>query len=79
MEIFASPDYVWLWTLVLGGALYYPVRQLIWVLLVRRAERDGNDDADRRDRLKRRATITSLLLCFVFAFFYTGHLFTATP
>jgi hypothetical protein len=79
MEKFASPDYVLLWTLALGGALYYPVRQLIWVIQVRRAERDGNEDSERRDRLKRRATITSLLLCLVFAFFYTSHLFSGTP
>ncbi len=79
MEKFVSPDYVWLWALVLGGALYYPVRQLIWVLQVRRAERDGNEDSERSDRLKRRATITSLLLCFVFAFIYTSHLFSGAP
>ena len=77
MEKFASPEYSWLWALLLGGALFYPVRQLIWVLQVRRAERDGNDDADRRDGLKRRATVTSLLLCFVFAYFYTSHLFSS--
>ncbi len=79
MEVLSSPDYFWLWALVLGGALYYPVRQLIWVLQVRRAERDGNEDSERRDRLKRRATITSLLLCFVFSFFYTSHLFSGAP
>ncbi len=79
MEKFASADYFWIWALLLGGALFYPVRQLIWALQVRRAERDGNEDAERRDRLKRRATITSLLLCFVFAFFYTNQLFSGTP
>jgi len=79
MEKFASADYSWIWALLLGGALFYPVRQLIWVLQVRRAERDGNEDSERRDRLKRRATITSLLLCFVFAFFYTSQLFSGTP
>lgn len=75
MEKFASPDYFWIWALLLGGALFYPVRQLIWVLQVRRAERDGNQDEERRSVLKRRATITSILLCFVFAFFYTQRLF----
>lgn len=75
MEILYSPDYFWLWALALGGALFYPVRQLIWVLQVRRAERDGNYDGERRASLKRRATLTSLLLCLVFAFFYTQYLF----
>ena len=79
MEKFASADYFWIWALLLGGALFYPVRQLIFVLQVRRAERDGNQDPERRDRLKRRATITSLLLCFVFSFFYTSHLFSSMP
>ena len=75
METFASPDYFWIWALLLGGALFYPVRQLIWVLQVRRAERDGNQDEERRATLKRRSTFTSILLCFAFAFFYTQHLF----
>ena len=79
MEKFASADYFWIWALLLGGGLFYPVRQLIWVLQVRRAERDGNQEPGRRDRFKRRATITSLLLCFVFAFFYTSHLFSSMP
>lgn len=57
--------------------IFYPVRQLIWVLQVRRAERDGNQDQVRRDALKRRAAVTSLLLCFVFSFFYSHHLFTS--
>ena len=75
MEKFASPDYLWIWALLLGGALYYPVRQLIWALQVRRAERDGKRDEERRSALKRRASVTSILLCFVFAFLYTQHLF----
>lgn len=78
METFASPDYFWLWALGLGGALFYPVRQLIWVLQVRRAERDGDNDRERRASIKRRASVTSVLLCFVFAFFYTQYLFTGS-
>jgi hypothetical protein len=79
MEKFVSPDYMWFWALILVGALFYPVRQLVWVLQVRRAERDGNEDSERRDQLKRRATVTSLLLCIVFSFFYTSHLFSGAP
>jgi len=62
---------VFLWAIVLAVALFYPVRQLIWVLSVRRAERDGNEDEARRQALKRRATVTSVLLSFVFAVIYT--------
>ncbi len=70
-----TADYDWLWTIVLAAALYLPVRRLIWVLYVRRAERDGNDDEARREALKRRAGITAVLLCFVFAYFYVSSVF----
>ena len=70
-----TAEYDWLWTIVLAAALFLPVRRLIWVLYVRRAERDGNEDAARRDALKRRAGITAVLLCFVFAYFYVSTVF----
>jgi hypothetical protein len=74
-----TPQFQWLWTLALAAALYLPVRQLIWVLYVRRAERDGADDEARRDALKRRAGYTSVLLCFVFSYFYVLSLFQDGP
>ncbi len=70
-----TADYDWLWTIVLAAALYLPVRRLIWVLYVRRAERDGNEDEARREALKRRAGMTAVLLCFVFAYFYVSSVF----
>jgi hypothetical protein len=70
-ELF-SQKYQLLWALVLAAMLFYPVRQLIWALSVRRAERDGQPDETRRNRLRRRATITSIMLVFVFAFLYTA-------
>lgn len=79
MTALNSPDYFWLWALLLAAALFYPVRQLIWIVQVRRAERDGNPDEERRGALKRRATITSVLLCAVFSFLYTAHLFSRQP
>jgi len=61
------------WTLILAVLLFLPVRQLIWVLSVRRAERrDGPSDEPKRQVLKRRANFTAILLCFIFAYFYTG-------
>lgn len=60
-------------TLLLSALLFYPVRQLIWVLSVRRAEgRDGERDEERRIRFKRRATATAILLCFVFSVLFTN-------
>ena len=56
----------------------FPVRQLIWVVAVRRAERrEGTTDDARRQSLKRRASVTAALLCFVFAFFYTAQMLRA--
>ena len=73
-EIF-SRDYAPLWTVAISLALFFPVRRLIWVLSVRRTERDGKHDEERRQRLKLRAAVTAALLSFIFAFFYTGILF----
>ncbi len=61
------------WVLILALALFFPVRQLIWALAVRRAEkREGPTDEARRQSLKRRAAVTAALLSFVFAYFYTA-------
>ena len=76
-EIFTA-DYALLWTLAMALALFFPVRRLIWVLNVRRAERDGEEDAERRQRLHRRASATSALLCLVFAYGYVAWLFRDT-
>lgn len=70
-----TAEYAWLWTAAMALALFVPVRQLVWVLYVRRAERDGDEDQARRASLKRRAGWTSALLCFVFSFFYVLNLF----
>ena len=76
MAALFSPQYAWLWAIALGVALFFPVRQLIWVLSVRRAERrDGTTDQPTRARLRRRAAMTAALLVFVFAVFYANHLF----
>lgn len=65
-------QYQLLWTILLAVALFYPIRQFIWALSVRREERQLNMPTDevRRSALKRRAGVTALLLCFVFAVLY---------
>lgn len=58
--------------------LYFPVRQLIWVLAVRRQQRKSGGrlpDDETRDTMKRRAGVTSALLCLVFAATYGGVMF----
>lgn len=76
MQNLFSAQYQWLWTLLLSGALFWPVRQLIWALTVRRADARG-DDVDEAEslRLKRRAGITAGLLCFLFSLLYVNNLF----
>jgi len=80
MAALFSAEYKWLWMVVLGAALFYPVRQFIWVMSVRRAERlKGATDEGIRQSLKRRATFTSVLLCFVFSVLYVNALFHGRP
>ncbi len=74
-ELF-SAKYMLLWALALAAALFAPVRRLIWVLYVRRAEREGETaPEEERLALRRRAGVTALLLCFVFSYFYMAYLF----
>ncbi len=65
----------WLWSVALAAALFFPVRQLIWVLAVRREQRRSGGqvpDENVRRRLKGRAGFTSALLCLIFAAVYGG-------
>ncbi len=77
-ELFTA-KYQLLWMVALAGVLFIPVRQMIWVISVRRAERDGDQNENRRQALKRRAGVTAALLVFVFAFVYTNYLFQVVP
>ena len=87
MEEFFTKTYAPAWILILALALYYPVRQLIWVLYVRRAKaqaaQQGGDakesDEAMQTRLKRRASVTAALLSRVFSAFYTTYLFRDQP
>ncbi|MHA1598817.1 MAG: hypothetical protein ACTSV1_08855 [Alphaproteobacteria bacterium] len=76
MQNFFTAEYQWLWTLGLGVALFLPLRQLIWVLSVRRAEsKDSEVDDATRLALKRKAAITAALLSFIFSVLYINNLF----
>ncbi len=75
MANFFSADYQYLWAAVLALALFLPVRRLIWILLVRRAERSAQIDDAEKQRLRQRAAVTAALLCFVFSLLYTATLF----
>ena len=79
MEALFSDDNMLLWAFVLALALFYPVRQLIWVFYMRRARRQGEPDETEGQRLKKRATATAIMLCLVFALLYTSYLFGNQP
>jgi len=70
-----SAEYVLFWTALMGLALFFPIRRLLWILTVRRAERDGNEDHRRRLVLRKRAGITAALLSVAFSYFYIAWLF----
>ena len=70
-----APESRWLWSVALAVALFFPVRQLIWVLAVRREQRQTGGqvpDENVRRHLKGRAGVTSALLCLIFAAVYGG-------
>ena len=70
-----APESRWLWLVALAVALFFPVRQLIWVLAVRREQRQTGGqvpDENVRRHLKSRAGVTSALLCLIFAAVYGG-------
>jgi hypothetical protein len=65
-----------LWVLLLTAALFFPVRKLIWVLYVRKKQKSQNAvSAEEKKFLKKRATLTSILLCVVFSYIYVNQVF----
>ena len=65
-----------IWVIVLSTALFFPVRQLIWVLYVRKKQKSQKTVSDDEKRnLKKRANLTSVLLCIVFSYLYVSQVF----
>ena len=64
------------WILLLTSSLYFPVRQLIWVLYVRKKQKAQKlVSEDEKRILKRRASFTAILLCVVFSYIYVNQVF----
>ena len=62
-----------MWVILLSAALFYPVRQLIWVLYVRKKQKIQNLVSDEeRKTLKKRASFTSIFLSIVFSYIYVS-------
>ena len=70
-ELFTA-KYALLWVFALAVALFLPVRNLIWALMVRRAMSKAEIDEAERHRLRRRAGVTAGLLTFVFSYFFVN-------
>ena len=65
-----------IWVIVLSTALFFPVRQLIWVLYIRKKQKSQTTVSnDEKITLKKRATLTSVLLCIVFSYLYVSQVF----
>jgi hypothetical protein len=65
-----------IWVVVLSAALFFPVRKLIWVLYVRKKQKSQKTISDdEKKELKKRATLTSVLLCIVFSYIYVSQVF----
>ena len=64
------------WIVILSVALFFPVRQMIWVLYVRKKQKSQQTvSEEERKVLKKRATFTSILLCIVFSYLYVNQVF----
>tara|TARA_Y100000590_G_scaffold446426_1_gene580125 strand:- start:1144 stop:1383 length:240 start_codon:yes stop_codon:yes gene_type:complete len=65
-----------IWVVLLSITLFFPVRQLIWVLYVRRKQKEQKEVSDEEKKsLKKRATLTAILLCIVFSYIYVKQVF----
>ena len=65
-----------LWIILLSTVLFFPVRKLIWVLYVRKKQKAQQSVSEEEKRsLKKRATLTAVLLCIVFSYIYVKQVF----
>jgi len=65
-----------LWIILLSAVLFFPVRKLIWVLYVRKKQKTQQSvSEEEKISLKKRATITAILLCIVFSYIYVKQVF----
>jgi len=65
-----------IWVIILSAALFFPVRQLIWVLYIRKKQKSQSEvSEEEKISLKKRANFTSILLCIVFSYLYVIQVF----
>ena len=65
-----------IWTILLSITLFFPIRQLIWVLYVRKKQKKQKLVSEEEKKvLKKRATFTSIFLSIVFSYIYVTQVF----
>ena len=65
-----------IWVLLLSTALFFPVRKLIWILLVRKKQKTQQSVSEEEKKiLKKKSSLTSILLCIVFSYLYVNQVF----
>ena len=65
-----------IWGVLMRAALFFPVRQLIWVLYVRKKQKKQKIVLEEEKKiLKKRATFTSVFLSIVFSYIYVTQVF----
>ena len=65
-----------IWVTLLSMALFFPVRHLIWILYVRKKQKiQKSISEEEKIILKKKATLTSILLCIVFSYLYVNQVF----
>ena len=65
-----------MWVILLSSALFYPIRQLIWVLYVRKKQKIQKIVSEEEKKiLKKRANFTSIFLSIVFSYLYVTQVF----
>ena len=65
-----------LWIILLSTVLFFPVRKLIWILYVRKKQKTQQSvSEEEKNSLKKRATLTAILLCIVFSYIYVKQVF----
>ena len=65
-----------MWVILLSIALFYPIRQLIWVLYVRKKQKiQKSVSEEEKKTLKKRANFTSIFLSIVFSYIYVTQVF----
>ena len=65
-----------IWVVFLSTALFFPVRQMIWVLYVRKKQKIQKQVSEEEKKaLRKRANFTSIFLSIVFSYIYVTQVF----